>query len=391
MNTIYLTNATIYTGITIVRGGTVIIKDGKIENVESHERFKKEHIQADAEVYDLGGNIISPGLVDTHIHGFAGVGTEDATAEAMLEMSDKLAQYGVTGFCPTLYPQKPDTFVKTIKSISAAIGKEKGARIYGLHLEGPFISRDKLGVQRQESLSRVDLDLMERLCNASGGNVTIMTVAPELKNMRELALYCSKKGIVLSAGHSNATYEHMLEGMHAGILHSTHFFNAMRRLHHRDPAVVGAILIHSQMTAEIIPDGFHVHPALVNLLRKNKPMSNIVMVTDALRPTQQTEGTLIANGEEVYLDDKIFMRKKDDIIAGSSLLMINGIRNLVSWGVSIHDAIRMASTNPIRVINLNKETGSLLPGLDADVVVFDKDFNVKMTLVKGRIVKEYEA
>jgi N-acetylglucosamine-6-phosphate deacetylase len=388
MGLIYLTNATIYTGITILHEGALVIKDGKIENVLNRERFIEKEIPADAKVYDLQGGVVSPGFVDTHIHGFAGVGTEDASEEAILQMSEKLAQYGVTGFCPTLYPQEPEKFIATVKEVSKAFGKEKGARNFGLHLEGPFISPTKLGVQRSESISEVDLDLMEKLYEAADGNIAIMTVAPELKNMRELALYCNKKGIVLSAGHTDATYDQMLEGMHSGILHSTHLFNAMRGMHHRDPAVVGAILIHSQMSAEIIPDGFHVHPALLNLLRKDKPVGNIIMVTDALRPTQQKEGKLIANGEEVYLDDKIFKRKEDDVIAGSSLMMINGIKNIVDWGQPLHDAIRMASTNPVRVLNQNIKTGSLLPEYDADIVVFDEDFNVKMTMIKGEIVKD---
>ncbi|MCK5824477.1 MAG: N-acetylglucosamine-6-phosphate deacetylase [Ichthyobacteriaceae bacterium] len=390
MKTIYLTNANIYTGITILKNSTLIIKDGKIDNVLSPKRFDKDKIPADAIVYNLEGKTISPGFIDTHIHGIGGVGTEDASAEAVLEMSLKLAEFGVTGFCPTLYPQEPEQFIKTIKEVTKAIGKEKGAKIHGLHLEGPFISPKKLGVQRKESISEVDIDLMKRLYDAADGNIALMTVAPELENMRELAHYCIKKGIILSAGHTDGTYEDILDGMHAGILHSTHLFNAMSGLHHRDPGVVGGILIHSQMTSEIIPDGFHVNPALINLLRKNKPMSNIVMVTDALRPTQQTEGTLIANGEEVYLNDKIFMRKEDDVIAGSSLLMIKGVQNLIEWGVGTHDAIRMASTNPARVINLQKKTGSLLPGLDADIVVFDKDFKVNMTIINGNIVKEYK-
>lgn len=390
MNTIYLTNATTYTGITILHKSTIVIKAGKIDKVLSKERFEEVQIPADAKIYDLNENIVAPGLVDTHIHGIGGVGTEDSTPEALIEMSDKLAQYGVTGFCPTLYPQEREKFLDTITKVTKAIGKEKGAKIYGLHLEGPFISPEKLGVQRKESISEVDLDYMEELYNAADGNIKIMTVAPELENMRELAHYCIKKGIVLSAGHTNATYDDMLEGMHSGILHSTHLFNAMSSMHHRDPAVVGAILIHSQITSEIIPDGFHVHAGLINLLRKNKPMNNIVMVTDALRPTQQTEGTLIANGEEVYLDDLIFKRKHDNVIAGSSLLMIEGIRNLVKWGVPIHDAIRMASTNPVRVINQNNNTGSLLPGLDADIVVFDKSFEIKMTIINGKIVRDYE-
>jgi len=214
MGLIYLTNATIYTGITILYEGSIIIKDGKIDNVLNKERSLQQNIPKEAKVYDLKGKIVSPGFVDTHIHGFDGVGTEDASAEAILAMSDKLAQYGVTGFCPTLYPQEPEQFIKTIKEVSKAFGKEKGAKNYGLHLEGPFISPTKLGVQRPESISKVDLDLMKKLYDAADGNIAIMTVAPELKNMRELALYCDKKGIVLSAGHTDANYNQMLEGMH---------------------------------------------------------------------------------------------------------------------------------------------------------------------------------
>jgi len=189
----------------------------------------------------------------------------------------------------------------------------------------------------------------------------------------------------LSAGHSDATYDHMLEGMQAGILHATHFFNAMRRLHHRDPGVVGAIMIHPNVTCEIVADGFHVHPAIIKLLIQNKPVDNIVLVTDALCPTGQTSGTLRANGEDVYLREGIFRRKVDDVIAGSSLTMIRGVQNLCDFGVKLDDALRMASGNPARILNRQREIGSLIPGRDADIVVFDDHFHIVMTLVKGRV------
>src|SRR5262249_5509333 len=158
-----------------------------------------------------------------------------------------------------------------------------------------------------------------------------MTVAPELRGMRELALYALSQNIVLQAGHTDATYENMVEGMQAGILHSTHFFNAMSRLHHRDPGAVGAILIHPDLSCEIIADGHHVHPELVKLLVRDKPTSKIVLVTDALKPTAQTEGPLFANNEEVELKDGFFKRKKDDVIAGSALTMLAGVKNLAEW------------------------------------------------------------
>ena len=151
---------------------------------------------------------------------------------------------------------------------------------------------------------------MERLYEAGQGHITNMTVAPEIKGMRELALYCIKRGIVLQAGHTDATYENMLEGMQAGILHSTHFFNAMSRLHHRDPGAVGAIMIHSELSCEIIADGKHVHPDLIRLLMRDKPVNKVVLVTDSLKPTEQETGTLYANREEVYKSDGVFLRNR---------------------------------------------------------------------------------
>jgi len=280
---------------------------------------------------------------------------------------------------------EPD-MLASIRACVGAMGRESGARVMGVHLEGPFVSPARLGVQRPEFVQAVDLELMERLYETGQGRITNMTVAPELKGMRELALYCLKRGIVLQAGHTDATYENMLEGMQAGILHSTHFFNAMSRLHHRDPGAVGAIMIHSELSCEIIADGKHVHPDLIKLLMRDKPISKVVLVTDSLKPTEQDACPLYANREEVYKSDGIFLRKSDDVIAGSSLTMIKGLENLVSFGVPIENAVEMASSNPSRILGLGKR-GLLVPGYEADLVVFDKDYRVLATMVGGRFVK----
>lgn len=232
----------------------------------------------------------------------------------------------------------------------------------------------------------IDLEKMKQYNEAAGGNISLMTVAPELEGVHELALYCAKEGIVLAAGHSNATYDDMMEAVQAGILHSTHFFNAMRRLHHRDPGVVGAIMIYPNIACEIIADGYHLHSAIVKLLRRVKPVHKIVLVTDCLRPTGQTEGKLMANHQEVYLKDGLFTRKEDETIAGSALTMIKGVKNLVEdMDVPMDDALRMASCNPATVISKQIETGYIMPGRDADIVVFDEDYKVRMTMVKGDI------
>ena len=391
MSTICLYNGTVFTGIIMLKKSSVIITDGKINDVISNDRFKKVNLPSDTAMYYLNGSYITPGFIDTHIHGIGGYDTSDGSSESILNMSKKLVEYGVTSFCPTLYPQEDAKFLKSIKSVVEAMGKEKGATILGLHLEGPFISPEKSGVQIPKFMEKPNLELMQKYYDAAQGHIEIMTVAPELKHMRSLALFCSKKGTVLSAGHSNATYNNMLEGMQVGILHSTHFFNAMRRLHHRDPGVVGAIMIHPNVSCEIIADGYHVHPAIIKLLRRVKPISKIILVTDSLKPTKQTSGKLIANGEEVYIEDGLFKRKSDDTIAGSSLTMIEGVKNLVeNMNVPIDDALRMASCNPATVISKQAKIGYLLPGRDADVTVFDKNFNVEMTIVKGKIRKFFE-
>ena len=191
------------------------------------------------------------------------------------------------------------------------------------------------------------------------------------------------------AGHTDAEYENMVEGMQAGILHSTHFFNAMRRLDHHNPNAVGAILIHPEMSCEIIADGFHVHPDLFKLLLRNKPIDKIVLVTDGLKPTEQKEGPLFANREEVCFRDGAFHRKSDGVLAGSGLTMIRGIQNLVTSGFSLEEAVKTASFNPAQIMRYNNQ-GAIIPSRFADITVFDKNFNIRLVMISGRIVKDMQ-
>lgn len=386
MSSVCFHNGTVLSGFAAMERCAVLIEDGAVADVFSQKRFEQKRFGSETRVIDVDGSFIAPGFIDTHIHGFGGFGTDDASTDSVVEMSRLLAQYGVTAFNPTLYPAEKGAMLEAVRAVAAAIGKESGARAMGLHLEGPFLSADRLGVQRPETLSPVDLDFMEELWRASGGSIVNMTVAPELKGMRELALYCIKKGIVLQAGHTNAAYEHMVEGMQAGILHSTHIFNAMSRLDHRNPNAVGAILIHPEMSCEIIADGFHVHPDLLRLLQRDKPLDKLVLVTDSLKPTEQAEGPFFANGEEVSLKGGVFHRKMDDVIAGSNLTMIRGVKNLVASGFSVEDAVKLASSNPAQVMRFFRK-GTIIPGADADLVVFDRYFNVLSTVVGGAIKK----
>ncbi len=379
-------NGTVLTGFAAMESCDVLLEDGIVAEVFGERRLSQHTLDPGTTVLDAGGAYIAPGFIDTHIHGFSGYGTEGGDPEELAGMSRSLARYGVTSFCPTFYPAERGSLVAQMRSASRAVVPEDGSRILGFHLEGPFISPERLGVQRPETVSPVDMGFMEELWEASGGRIASMTIAPELKGMRELALYCLKKGIVLQAGHTNATYENMLEGMQAGVLHATHLFNGMSQMHHRNPNAVGAVLIHPELTCEIIADGRHIHPDLIRLVTREKPLDRIVLVTDSLRPTEQKEGPLVANGEEVYLKDGLFYRRSDDTIAGSCLTMMEGVRNLVSFGISVQDAVSMASGNPARVLRVPR-LGALIPGYEGDITVFDKQFRVSAVAVRGRLVK----
>ncbi|MDR0554100.1 MAG: N-acetylglucosamine-6-phosphate deacetylase [Treponema sp.] len=390
MSSLCLHNGTVMTGFAVMEHCDVLVENGVVADVFSKKRFEQKRFPPETKIIDVHEASIAPGFIDTHIHGFGGHGTEDAEVwskngvESIIEMSRLLTKCGVTAFNPTLYPSEPESMLNAVTQISAAMGREPGARIMGLHLEGPFISPDRLGVQKPETVRPADLAFMEELWSASKGSVVNMTVAPEIKGMRELALYCIKKGIVLQAGHTNAKYENMVEGMQTGILHSTHLFNAMSKMDHRNPNAVGTILIHPEMSCEIIADGFHVHPDLFKLLLRDKSIDKIVLITDSLKPTEQAEGPFFANGEEVVLHDGAFHRKSDDVIAGSSLTMIRGVKNLVSFGFSLEDAVRTASSNPAQVMRYRGK-GTIIPGNDADLVVFDKDFQILAVTVAGEL------
>lgn len=381
-------NANVSSGFATLKNCAIHIDDnGLISDLFNMSRFSSKHFGSDEIIYDAENHIVTPGLIDTHIHGIGGYGTEDLCSDSILGMSEKLAKFGVTGFLPTVFPDTEEKMIKAIKAVVGAMGHERGARILGINLEGPFISPNRAGALPACAFKNVDINLFDRLLDAGEGKVVCMTVAPELKGMRELALYARNKSVVLLAGHTDAAYENIIEGMQCGILHSTHFFNAMKGLHHRNPGAVGAILIQSDMSCEVIADGVHVHPELVKLVIKQKPVENVVLITDSLKPTQQENGDLIVNGEKAMLSSEgAFVKKADpSIFFGSALTLNKAVSNLCKWGIDTETAVRMASENPARIYNF-KNIGTILPGNFADIAVFDENFNAKAVFIGGKPV-----
>lgn len=379
---ICLHNANVLTGFSVMQNCAVYIKNDKIADVYSEQRFQQKKFSPKVKIINVNGAYIAPGFIDTHIHGIGGFSADDADSKSILKMSDILASYGVTSFIPTIGATPEKQLMPKIKAVLKAMGREKGAHILGIHLEGPFLSPERIGGQEQEGISPVDLAYMERIYKTAKGKIINMTVAPELKGMRDLALYCIEKGIILQAGHTNATYDQMIEGMQANIMHVTHMFNAMRPLHHREPGTVGAALTHPEISCEIIGDGVHVNPNLIQLLMKSKPLSQLVLITDSLK---YAKAEIPANADFYF--DQCFKRKADNVIIGSGITMLDGFKNLVSYGIPPEKAIRMASVNPAKIMQ-QPHKGLIIPGYDADLVVFNQDFDIIHTIIDGQFLKE---
>lgn len=379
---ICLHNANVLTGFSVMQNCAVYIKNDKIADVYSEQRFQQKKFSPKVKIINVNGAYIAPGFIDTHIHGIGGFSADDADSKSILKMSDILASYGVTSFIPTIGATAEKQLMPKIKAVLKAMGREKGAHILGIHLEGPFLSPERIGGQEQEGISPVDLAYMERIYKTAKGKIINMTVAPELKGMRDLALYCIEKGIILQAGHTNATYDQMIEGMQANIMHVTHMFNAMRPLHHREPGTVGAALTHPEISCEIIGDGVHVNPNLIQLLMKSKPLSQLVLITDSLK---YAKAEIPADADFYF--DQCFKRKADNVIIGSGITMLDGFKNLVSYGIPPEKAIRMASVNPAKIMQ-QPHKGLIIPGYDADLVVFNQDFDIIHTIIDGQFLKE---
>ena len=330
--------------------------------------------------------IAVPGFIDTHIHGIGSFGTEDGTEKAILGMSAKLAEAGVTSFFPTIYTDTMQRITMDEKAIAAAAGKEKGASIAGIHIEGPFISPNRIGAQNPAGRLDPDEKAFYTMLEAGNGLVRAMTLAPELEGVEKIAKLGKENNIVLLMGHTDASYEEAIHGMELGIRHTTHLFNAMSGLVHRHPGVVGCCLLNSAMSAEIIADGKHVHPDIVKFVIKSKGEDKVVVITDSLRPTMQEDGILTANGVEVEMGDGLWVTKgRPELIQGSALTMHKAFVNLVRWGVPMATASAVTATTPAKIYSLS-DRGEILPGKRADLVVMDSNLGIKFTMINGEIV-----
>jgi N-acetylglucosamine-6-phosphate deacetylase len=349
-------------------------------------------IPSQARVVDFGESILTPGLIDIHIHGGAGHDVMEGSEESLTAIERLMVRHGVTSYCPTTVTAPLDRTLKSLEDLARAaeranrdVGRDPTrAQPLGIHLEGPFLSHARRGVHSDIHLQPVSGEAFNQMWDAAAGRIRVLTIAPELEGALALIVDASRRGVCVSIGHSNATLEQGIAGIEAGARHTTHTFNAMRRLNHRDPGLLGAILTDRKMTADIIADGIHVDPIVVDLFVRCKGVDGAVLITDGISATGMPDGTYRLGSFEVEVRDN--RCESHGKLAGSVLTLDRAVRNVMSFAkLSFQDSIRMATLNPARVLGIEHRKGVLQPGADADIAVFSPAGEVLHTVVGGTI------
>lgn len=340
--------------------------------------------RADGEEITLPeGAIVVPGFIDLHIHGAGGSDAMDGTAQALQTVSQTLVKEGTVGFLATTMTQSEENITRALQAVKQFKGGN-GARVLGVHLEGPFISLNFAGAQPREYIVNPDVEQLKKYNSASGNNIKKVTVAPEEEGAEELIKYLKENGVVASLGHSSATAEEVKRAVVCGAESVTHTFNAQSPFKHRDIGVAGSALLCDELCCEIISDGVHVSFDAIKLLVKNKPKDKVTLITDAIRAKGLGDGESELGGQKVFVKDGQ-ARLADGTLAGSVLKMNVAVKNMVEKvGVPFTQAIDYATKNPAEQLNIFEETGSIAAGKRADFAVLDRDYNVIMTVIAGK-------
>jgi N-acetylglucosamine-6-phosphate deacetylase len=384
---IALTAKTLYTPLDRVDDPLLLLEGQHIVEVTSRAA---QAVPAGARVFDFGDAALAPGFLDIHIHGGAGHDVMEAHPASLPAVEQFIAKHGVTGYFPTTVTAPLDQILSALERLATAIenGEKQtadGLRAtpLGIHLEGPFISHIRPGVHPPADLSLPTLPLFERFWQAARGHIRMMTIAPELNGATEVIAEAAKRGVCVSLGHSDADLKATRAGVAAGARHATHTFNAMRPLHHREPGIVGEVLTNPQLTADLIADGIHLDPAIVQLILAAKGKENAVLITDAMSATGMPDGLYPLGSLEVEV--KNGMALHDGHLAGSILTLDAAVRNVMQFAHwDLQQSLRMATLNPAVVVGLSNR-GKLQAGVPADLVVLSHCGEVRNTIIRGQI------
>lgn len=379
-----LTKAALLTPFVMIDEATVLVKDGKILAAGPAESVSIPH---DFREVPLEGLIIAPGFIDQHVHGGGGAAVMEGTTAKLIEVARFHVTHGTTTFLASAISSTHECLASVAKAYAGISQKAyKGARCFGLHLEGPFLSPKYHGIHSGDALRKPELEEVMALHRLSNFGVKMVTLAPELPGALELAALLVNKGILCAIGHSDADYETTITAITNGFSSITHCFNQLRPFHHREPGVLGAAMVRPELMVELIADGIHLHPAALELVLKAKGPEKIILVSDAMSPTGMPNGIYQTSEGELTLH-KDSLTNQDGNLAGSVLTLERAVKNFIDFtGCELTDAIRMATYNPAKHLGINKRKGSIYPGKDADLVALTPDLEVVMTMVEGEVI-----
>lgn len=369
----------------VVLGKAVLFTDKIVGIVDEAE------IPADAEVIDAEGGYVSPGFIELHIHGYLSKDVCDANEESLRIISKGLLGNGVTGYLPTTMTVDMAVIKGALEACRALMPETRtpefdGSEILGVHAEGPFISESKKGAQDPKYILKPDADFVKEYSDV----IRVITLAPEEDDADFSAIkrITTETDVVVSMGHTSADYDTAVAGVKAGVRHATHLFNAMTPLTHRGPGVVGAALNCDEVSTELIVDTHHVNAALFDTVYKLKGRK-LCIITDCLPAGGLPEGEYTLGGAKIIYKNDL-CRLEDGTIAGSVLKLNKGVWNVYNNSkIPLHECVNCASLNPATTLGIQDKKGSLAEGKDADIVILDNEFNVRKTIIGGKV--KYEA
>ncbi|HEV7746813.1 MAG TPA: N-acetylglucosamine-6-phosphate deacetylase [Pyrinomonadaceae bacterium] len=384
---IHLRNARIVLRERVLQRTSLLLQDGRIAKVfEMTPQLGTNEFEIDI---DASGLTLFPGFIDVHIHGAVGVDTMAATGADLDRVSQFLATRGVTGWLPTLVPASQEEYAQAIKAIDDASSSSKGARILGVHYEGPFVNSAQCGALHEQFFRSYttpdDLDCLPTV--AAAGAKHMITLAPEIDGGLELVRELNRRNWIVSVGHTHATFDLLEQVAAAGARHLTHFMNAMPPLHHRAPGPIGWALSRDDVTCDFIADGIHLDPQMLRLLLKLKGADRLSLISDAIAAAGMGDGNYKIWGETISVKNGC-TSNRGGTIAGSVITMHDAARMMLSLGASEIEIAKMAATNPARLLGIDQDCGSIEAGKRADLVAVDAEGNVALTIIGGQVVFE---
>lgn len=382
-----ITNARVFTPSGEWPRGWLLAEGGKIAGLGAGQ--PPQFDGAGLEQIDARGGMLLPGLIDVHVHGAMGHEVMDGDPQGLRAMARFAARHGVTAFLPTTWTASVESIWAALRGVEAALGAvDGGASILGAHLEGPFLNPARTGAQDSRLIRRATMQ--EALPYLESGLVRLITLAPEFEENRWLIEACAQRGVVASAGHTQANLEQMQDAVQRGLTHVTHCFNAMPGLGHREIGTVGAALALPELNCELIADNIHVHPLVQKMLVELKGAGRVILVTDALRGTGLPDGDYAIDTRTITIRDGA-ARLPDGTLAGSTLTMERALQHLVqNAGRPLSELWPASSLTAARELGISQHKGSLEAGKDADLVQVDEHYGVVLTLAEGRAVYRRE-